>query len=481
MTKPKSLLFERGLVMIASINVGLVLFDISYIPWRNFWLKHNIEFYSINIPVPLPPITNIYDQVKGIEPHRDTQNYLNQVKILEEKVAITGLKSPEVYEMLLDLGDSSQDMIEKNPFQVANKTGTLETIKRRIRQQIKTRTGDNIESSRQSFKIFWSESYLSQHGWTEEMKFFNQKIKPLIEINYFRHYAENGDFIDKFWLIDLPFMMFFAGEFIARNYYLRKRNPGLSITEAILWRWYDILLFIPLFPLLRIIPVTIRLSQAKLLDLEPINKQLNQLFISNFAEELTEIVVLRVIGQVQTGIKEIKLSKILATNKQKNAYIDLNNINEIEAIAKIIINLIVTDILPKIEPDLAAILEYNIQKALNEIPGYKNLENLPGMTDLSKNMREELVKQIFSNVYLGINKMMEEDTMSNKLLENLIEHSTEAIKEELEKNQTLEKIQLLLVDFLEEVKINYVQNLSPEEFEKILAQTKEMQMMKSLP
>ena len=481
MTKSKSLWFERAMVMIASINLGLVLFDVSYIPWRNFWLKRNIEFYNINISVPLPPITNSYDQIKGIEPHRDTQDYLNLVNTLENKVAQSGLKSPEVQKILIDLGDSSKDMIEKNPFQVANKTGTLETIKRRIRQQIKKRTGENIDSSRESFKIFWSESYLSQYGWTEEIKFFNQKIKPLIETNYFRHYAENGEFIDKFWLIDLPFMLIFGLEFMARNYYLRKRNPGLSITEAIIWRWYDILLFIPIFQWLRIIPVTMRLSQAKLLDLEPMNKQLNQMFISNFAEELTEIVVLRVIGQVQTGIKEIKLSKILSTNKQKNAYIDLNNINEIEAIAKIIINLIITDILPKIEPDLEAILEYNIQKAMNEIPGYKNLQNFPGMTDLSKNMREQLVKQIFSNLYLGINKIMEEDPMADKLIEKLIENTTEVIKQELEKNQTLEKIQLLLVDFLEEVKINYVQNLSPEEFDKILQQSKEMQMMKSLP
>ncbi|HEY9702517.1 MAG TPA: hypothetical protein V6C58_08730, partial [Allocoleopsis sp.] len=218
MTKSKSLWFERAMVMIASINLGLVLFDVSYIPGRNFWLKRNIEFYNINISLPLPNINNSYDQIKGIEPHRDTQDYLNLVKTLENKVAQSGLKSPEVQQILIDLGDSSKDMIEKNPFQVANKTGTLETIKRRIRQQIKKRTGKNVDSSRASFQIFWSESYLSQYGWTEEIKFFNQKIKPLIETNYFRHYAENGEFIDKFWLIDLPFMLFFALEFMARNY-----------------------------------------------------------------------------------------------------------------------------------------------------------------------------------------------------------------------------------------------------------------------
>jgi hypothetical protein len=49
---------ERLLAIIALINLILVAFDLSYVPWR--------DFYFAEAPI----IVQYYDQVKGIEPHR---------------------------------------------------------------------------------------------------------------------------------------------------------------------------------------------------------------------------------------------------------------------------------------------------------------------------------------------------------------------------------------------------------------------------
>ena len=45
MTKRKSqkrqnLIFERLMAMIATVNLCLVLFDLSYVPWRDFYLRN---------------------------------------------------------------------------------------------------------------------------------------------------------------------------------------------------------------------------------------------------------------------------------------------------------------------------------------------------------------------------------------------------------------------------------------------------------
>ena len=66
-------------------------------------------------------------------------------------------------------------------------------------------------SARQaSYTIFWSQAHLSNAIYLQEIDFFNQRIKPLIATNYYRNIGEDGEFIDDFWLIDLPFIVIFG-------------------------------------------------------------------------------------------------------------------------------------------------------------------------------------------------------------------------------------------------------------------------------
>ncbi len=102
--KLRNLYFERLMAIIATVNLCLVLFNLSYIPWRDFYWRR------------LPQITRIYDPIKGIEPHRETKNYLETVNSLEEQVSQTGLQSPEVKTKLVDLDRLSTEIIDSNPF-----------------------------------------------------------------------------------------------------------------------------------------------------------------------------------------------------------------------------------------------------------------------------------------------------------------------------------------------------------------------------
>ena len=164
------------------INLSLVAFDLSYIPWRDFYLQR------------LPGLTQVYGtNFKGIEPYRSTDTYLQTVAALKEQITQTGVQSPQTLSLLEKLRTQSAEMIEEDPFQTASKSGTLERIKRRMRRY----TGQ--ESSKQAFETFWSPAFLSQSNWSSSTTFFDRQIAPLIRTNYFRGIDESGAPIDLFW------------------------------------------------------------------------------------------------------------------------------------------------------------------------------------------------------------------------------------------------------------------------------------------
>ncbi|MEC7381406.1 MAG: hypothetical protein VYE16_00175, partial [Cyanobacteriota bacterium] len=69
--------WDQVLALIAATNLSWILFDVTYIPLRNFWLHRNLYLLpstSLMVPLPwVPNVTPFYDVVKGIKPHRDTQ------------------------------------------------------------------------------------------------------------------------------------------------------------------------------------------------------------------------------------------------------------------------------------------------------------------------------------------------------------------------------------------------------------------------
>ncbi|MFN7658882.1 MAG: hypothetical protein ACK5P3_12220, partial [Dolichospermum sp.] len=120
---------------------------------------------------------------------------------------------------------------------------------------------------------------------------------------------ENGEFLNNFWKIDLPFVVLFTIELLGRTFFIKRRYSHLSWLEAILWRWYDLLLLIPIWRWLRVIPVTVRLDQTKLVDFYLVRRQIHQGILANFAEEITEIVVIQVINQVQGSIQRGEITR----------------------------------------------------------------------------------------------------------------------------------------------------------------------------
>lgn len=425
------------MALIALLNLGLVLFDLSYVPWRDLYLRY------------LPNLTIWYgEQVKGMEPHRDTVAYLNAVNALESQVAQTGLQSPEVGQKLATLQTLSVEMIDENPFEAAGKSGTLERIKRRMREEVGT------DSAKQAFQTFWSQDYLNRQGWQPSIDFFQRQIEPLMATNYYRHIGENGLPINRFWRIDIWFMALFAAEFLARTQYL-SRSKGVSWMDAIIWRCYDIPLLLPFWRWLRIIPVTIRLDQAKLVNLQPIYHRLVRNVISGMAIELTEMVVIRIVNQTQGLVREGAVKRWLINSSR---YIDLNGVNEMEVIAKHLADMVVYEVLPKLQPEINALVHHSLTRALNQSPLYAGLQRLPGMGQAADQITQQLVTDLSTNTYQTIRTALEDET-GTALMSRLVNRAGEICREELKRNPAFDDVQQLTITLLEEIKLNYIQQV----------------------
>ncbi len=440
---------DRAMAAIALLNLGLVLFDWSYIPLRAYYLAV------------LPAATEWYGATfKGIEPHRFTEQYLAKVDALK---AAGGLTSPQATGLLQDLRTSSEEMIDENPFEAAGKTGTLERIKNRMRREVGT------ESSKQAFNTFWSRSYLQQTGEAEAIAFFDRNIRPLIQSNYYRGIGEDSQPFDRFWRLDGLFMALFAIDLLVRLSHLRRRYPRTGWLDVALWRWYDLFFLLPYWRWLRVIPTAIRLNRSRLVNLEPLRNRVTRGFITSISRELTEVVLLQGIEQFQNVLRQGELSQRLLQASQGRRYIDLNGIDEIEAIARQLINLVVHRILPDIKPELEALLQHTLTSVLEQSPVYRNMLHVPGMGALSSQISDRIISEATQTAYASLVSALD-DPKGIQLTQQLIQRIGSELTAELSRGNTSKEIEALLVAWLDELKVNYVENLSTQDIEALQQQ-----------
>lgn len=469
------------MALVAVINLLIVGFDLSYIPLRDFWLSGQVTLGAINtaygklpgikldaLPENISQLITQYDVVKGIIPNRDTQEYLAKVEQLELELTANGVDSPQAKSLFGDLRRRSIELIQTNAFAEANKTGNLERIKHRMRSHLPN--PDN--SAKVAFWRYWTPDYFKGKV-SEEIAFFAKEIRPLLATNYYRSIGENGGYVDYFGLIDFPFGILFGLEFLGRSWFISRRRVGVSWLDAMLWRWYDIFFLLPIWRWLRVIPVTVRLNQAQIINLDSIQKQLSQGLVAGIAEDVTEVVIIRLINQIQSSLRNGDLERLLS-QRTANAYVDLNDTNELIELVRILAKVTADRVLPAIQPEVETLLQYSIEKALKQSPAYQGIKILPGGDRTISSISHQLVSQSYGAFSSTLQAMLAEDKQFDRLVESLISNVGKSISSELQAQQSMTKIELLLVDLLEEVKINYVERLSQEDIEDILEQTRSL-------
>lgn len=460
--------FEKLMAAIALLNLGLVLFDLSYIPLRDFYFEQ------------FPRFTRWYgEQFKGIEPNRDTETYLQLVSQLNDAVVADGMSSPQVANLLRDLRTRSSVIIDENPFEVADKSGTLERIKLRMRDHMQEETGREFDSAKQAFSTFWSQDYLSRAGYTDELTFFNNRISSLMATNYYRSIGLDGRPANYFIKIDIWFIAIFAAEFLLRTFILSRRYRDTSWLDAVLWRWYDFPLLIPFslfapsWGLLRIIPVITRINQSNLIDLEPARNRLTRFFVASIAVELTEIVILRVIDQIQNLVRQGDISRALLKPDAGARYIDLNDIDEIQTISHRLVSTLVYETVPKVKPDIEAVLHHAIAGVLKDSPVYSGLQRLPGLSHLPDQLTQQVAERLYETAYGTLTHSLE-DQEGSELTRRLIDNLVNTFRAEIQKKYAVDEIEALVNVWLDEVKINYIKRLAAEDVNHLREQSQKL-------
>ncbi len=475
-----NLWFEKFMALVAVINLIIVAFDLSYVPLRDFWLSGEVTVGGIKsayinyqgieldlLPENVSEFVTQYDVVKGIVPNRDTEEYLDKVEQLRQELATNNNDADvaKVKNILGDLRRRSIEIIQTDAFSEANKTGNLERIKNKMRSHLPNK--DN--SAKTAFWQYWTLANFQGKA-ESELQFFDRELKPLFETNYYRVIGENGGYVDYFGFIDFPFGIFFAIEFLGRTWFISRQRTAVSWLDAMLWRWYDALFLIPFWRWLRVIPVTARLSQAQAIDLGSIQRQISQGLVAGIAEDVTEVVIIRIINQVQASIRNGDISNLLS--QTASPYIDINDTNETAEIIRILAKVIADRVLPAIQPEAETLLEYSVEKALKDSPAYQGIKLLPGGDRTLATLSHQLVSQSYSAFSRALQAALAEDEQFDRLLESLVSNLGKSISSELQAQQSMNKIEFLLIDLLEEIKINYVERISQEDIEDILEQTR---------
>ncbi|MBE9179151.1 hypothetical protein IQ268_11325 [Oculatella sp. LEGE 06141] len=450
--------YQRLIALLALLNLLLVFFDVSYVFWRDFYLKY------------APEVVELYDPFKAIRPHPETVYYLDRVDALEAEVFQTGLESSQTDVLLADLRTLSQRLVDENPFAAANKSRSLAKIEREISDRV------NTIYSREGFNTFWSADYLGAAGWQQELTFFNQELRPLIAANYYRNVDGFGHFINRFWRIDLPFVLIFALDILGRTYAISRRRPDLNWLEALLRRWWDWFLVIPVWRWLRLIPVTLRLYKSELLDLSPVQSQLNHDVAVGFAQELTEMVGIQMIDQMQTFIQRGSLAEWLFHPESRRPYVQVNNTNEMQAIATRLLNVSVYDVVPQIQPDIQALIHHSLNQTLSQSPVYQQLKHLPGVGQIPAQLTERLARDLSHAAYGSVVNALE-DPVGAELTTQLSANFRQVLEAELKKSHNIQQIQDWLVDLLEEIKINYVRTIAEGGMEKVVEEAEQLQRL----
>jgi len=462
--------------------------------------ENALEFFNLNIRYILTlyePFLG-YDLIKGIEPYRDSQNYMIAVTDLRAVLNYEGLNSPRVEPMLEQLRELSVEMIDRDFMMQAQDTlGILAHVKYRMIEHIFSRDPSSTEhltptlqflysigvldllspeviwadkSSKDAFRTFWSVENLEREGWQSELAFFDEEISLLMQSMYFRHLGINGDFIDRFWLVDFPWLVIFWTIFMIEIWFIRSRNPTLTVGAAIRQLWHHLFLLIPITRLTRLIPAFIRLDRAKLPDMAPLRAQIRLKVIASFSDELIQVTVNQGINQLQSTVSGGTLRKAVFKSPQesKPETESEDDAAQLSAIAGRLLQVTACHVLPEVQPDLEAFLYYQVDRSVQQSAIAKRLQRIPLLRRLPDQITENLVTRITAIVTQQPKKSYEAsqtkipDPVAQELQQRLVTRFMDTLRSELQDNQTIEEVEVILVDWLEQAKINAAKTPPPK-------------------
>ncbi|MEN3040939.1 MAG: hypothetical protein ABDH66_05315 [Bacteroidia bacterium] len=297
------ILWDVFMLGIAISNLLLIIFDFTYLSLRPTYIKY------------IPAITKWYDPYKGIEPHWTTDTYRQLADSLYSRWKKSApLSSVELQAFGDTLYALSLKILSERPYERFGLMAYQERLKAAVKAFIKEQYGLSLRSS-EAFRKFWE---LQPENAALHLDFYQRELRYYLLVNYYRQYDLSGDYVDHFWKLDLPFLIFFWIEFwVAWGVSIRTRRYAYWWMYPIT-HWYDVLALIPLrslrwFRLLRIWSLYLRLNRSKVVNfsntlLARFLTQQSRLIARAISDEVAYQILEQVKRQTQRG-EEISLAR----------------------------------------------------------------------------------------------------------------------------------------------------------------------------
>ena len=177
--------------------------------------------------------------------------------------------------------------------------------------------------------------------------------------------------------------------------------------------------------------------------------------------------LLRGIDQLQRVVQEGDVRQMLKA-ASKRRYVDINGVDEVQTIAKHLSDLLVYQVLPKTKPELDALLQHSVVGALQQAPAYQGLKFMPGFDGLSAQISHQVVSELSKTLTTTLQEALA-DEKGAALTSRLIASFTEHLQAAIQNADTLDEVRSLIVDLLEEIKINYVEGIAAEDVDQMQA------------
>ncbi|MBD1910112.1 MULTISPECIES: hypothetical protein [unclassified Leptolyngbya] len=427
--------WNRGVILMILVNLSLVFFNLSYISLRWWYLDQ------------MPRLVEIYDPIKGIEPSPTAERYLETVDQLNQRIGTQGLEATQTAELLANLRQQSQILTTETLFASSQQERLFAELQRRIQVRMQT------ASATDAWIQFWQTDYLQQTGWPEARNFLTSEITPLLSQTYYHRTREMGQPVDNFWKIDLAFMLLFGVDFLIRTWLISRERKHITWGDAIARRWYEFPLFFPFWRWMRLLPAAVRLHRTNLVNVERLIGQATHEPAAYLSDRVMRFALVQVVNQARASVEAGTLFKQLSPTED---YTEIGRPGKLEQVGDRLLELIVYSVIPHIKPDLKKVLQRNLNSVVMQSNLYEHLQQIPGFSILPATLFSNLSNQL---AQAACDLLIESynDTEGRVLLDQLSQSFRETLSEHLQKELNSEDIKVLISDWLEEIKLNYIQ------------------------
>ena len=471
--------WDRFVALWASLNLLLVAFDLTYLPLRRFWLQRNLyPIPSVPLVVPLgwiPDLTPWLDPIKGIEPHQETQAFLDQFAALDRRLqAANGSEQAARTGALAAQARSTAALINGNAFAGSGNAASLETIKQRLRQRAGT------ASATEAVELLLSPAWINARGWPEERRFWQEEVLPLAATNHWRSSDGNGRPTDHFWRLDLLcFQSVFLIDILARVLRLKRRLPGLRWRDALLRRWMDLPLLLPFWRWLRLVPVLARLQSTGLVSIEPLRAVVSRAVVALLALELFEVLALQLLDGAQGLVRSRDWpARLRRLRSHQTVPLLRQEEQELVALVRLWAPLLLARIAPSLAPELQNLLGYALRRSLDRSVVPPPLRGLQPLLQVENGVSRQLAAgMVDSLMELSRNtgqQLARRDDVQLDLLQQLVDRFWEELAAALEQGPVLRRSQELLCALIEQLKGTYLNQISRSGIEALIQELDEL-------